>query len=138
MRKKRKNQKRKQYLLVPLHHEHRFHSLPLVSLCKSVCRSCHILLAVPAYVSLSRISLLHPPVEIRKNNVLFNLNFQFFFFVFVFFYFGFTALSRIFHLYRADHSSKVCEKWRTRRKNNLTICKQNLAFPYVTPARLEP
>ena len=70
----------------------------------------------------------------EKNNVLFNLNFQGFFF----FYFGFTALSRIFHLYRADHSSKVCKKWRTRRKNNLTICKQNLAFPYVTPARLEP
>ena len=31
-----------------------------------------------------------------------------------FFYFGFTALSRIFHLYRADHSSKVGENRRTR------------------------
>ena len=38
--------------------------------------------------------------------------------VFFFFFFdlGFTALSRIFHLYRADHSSKVGENWRTRRK----------------------
>ena len=37
------------------------------------------------------------------------------FFVFVF-YLGFTALSRIFHLYRAYRSSKVGENWRTRRK----------------------
>ena len=33
-----------------------------------------------------------------------------------FFDFGFTALSRIFHLYQADHSSKVGENRRTRRK----------------------
>ena len=38
-----------------------------------------------------------------------------FFFVFVF-DLGFTALSRIFHLYRADRSSKVGENRRTRRK----------------------
>ena len=42
-----------------------------------------------------------------------------FFFVFLFlffFYLGFTALSRIFHLYRAGRSSKVGENRRTRRK----------------------
>ena len=40
----------------------------------------------------------------------------FFFFFFFFFDLGFTALSRIFHLYRADRSSKVGENRRTRRK----------------------
>ena len=35
---------------------------------------------------------------------------------FFFFDLGFTALSRIFHLYRADRSSKVGENRRTRRK----------------------
>ena len=39
-----------------------------------------------------------------------------FFFNFFFFDFGFTALSRIFHLYRADRSSKVGKNRRTRRK----------------------
>ena len=34
----------------------------------------------------------------------------------LFIYFSFTALSRIFHLYRADRSSKVGENWRTRGK----------------------
>ena len=48
---------------------------------------------------------------------------------------GFRALSRIFHLYRADRSSKVGENQRTRRK---TIHKQNLAFPHMPRARLEP
>ena len=38
------------------------------------------------------------------------------FFFFFFFDLGFTALSRIFHLYRADRSSKVGENRRTRRK----------------------
>ena len=56
---------------------------------------------------------------------MFFLFFFFFFFVFMsvlmldfFFVFdlGFTALSRIFHLYRADRSSKVGENRRTRRK----------------------
>ena len=55
-----------------------------------------------------------------------------------FFYLGFTALSRIFHLYRDYRSSKVGENRRTRGKNQLTIRKQNLAFPHVTRARLEP
>ena len=41
---------------------------------------------------------------------------EIFFFFFFFFYLGFTALSRIFHLYRADHSSKVGENRSTRRK----------------------
>ena len=41
---------------------------------------------------------------------------------------GFTALSRICHLYRADRSSKVGENRRTR-GNHLAIRKQNLAFP---------
>ena len=36
--------------------------------------------------------------------------FYFFFFFFFFFDLGFTALSRIFHLYRADRSSKVGEQ----------------------------
>ena len=40
----------------------------------------------------------------------------FFFFFFFFFYLGFTALSRIFHLYLADRSSKVGENRSTRRK----------------------
>ena len=39
-----------------------------------------------------------------------------FFFFFFFFDLGFTALSRIFHLYRADRSSKVGENRSTRRK----------------------
>ena len=43
---------------------------------------------------------------------------------------GFTAISRIFHLYWADRSSKVGENWRTWGKNHLTICKQNSAFPH--------
>ena len=38
------------------------------------------------------------------------------FFFFFFFDLGFTALSRIFHLYRADRSSKVGENRKTRRK----------------------
>ena len=38
------------------------------------------------------------------------------FFVFFFFVLGFTALSRIFHLYRSDRSSKVGENRSTRRK----------------------
>ena len=44
--------------------------------------------------------------------------FQFVVLLFFFFFFdlGFTALSRIFHLYRADRSSKVGENRRTRRK----------------------
>ena len=40
-------------------------------------------------------------------------------FIYLFIFFldlGFTALSRIFHLYRADRSSKVGENRRTRRK----------------------
>ena len=41
---------------------------------------------------------------------------ELFFFFFFFFDLGFTALSRIFHLYRADRSSKVGENRRTRRK----------------------
>ena len=40
----------------------------------------------------------------------------FFFFFFFFLDLGFTALSRIFHLYRAGRSSKVGENRRTRRK----------------------
>ena len=56
----------------------------------------------------------------------------------IFFHLGFTSLSRIFHLYRANRSSKVGENWRTRGENHMTICKHNLAFPHVTRARLEP
>ena len=40
----------------------------------------------------------------------------FFFFFFFFFYLGFTALSKIFHLYRADRSSKVGENRRPQGK----------------------
>ena len=39
-----------------------------------------------------------------------------FFFFFFFFYLGFMALSRIFHLYQADRSSKVGENRRTQGK----------------------
>ena len=55
-----------------------------------------------------------------------------FFFFFFFFYLGFMSLLRIFHLYRADRSSKVGENRSTRGKNHLTIRKQNMAFPHVT------
>ena len=52
----------------------------------------------------------------------------FFVFLLLFFYLGFTALSSIFHIYRADHS----QRWaKTRKKKHLTIRKQNLAFPRV-------
>ena len=34
-------------------------------------------------------------------------------FFFFFFDLGFTTLSRVFHLYRADRSSKVGKNWRT-------------------------
>ena len=37
----------------------------------------------------------------------------FFFIFFLFFYFGFTVLSRIFHFYQADYSSKAGENERT-------------------------
>ena len=60
------------------------------------------------------------------------------FFFFFFFYLGFTALSRIFHLYQANRSSKVGEKLEYPEKNHLTIRKQNLAFPHMTRAGLEP
>ena len=52
-----------------------------------------------------------------------------FFFFFFFFYLGFTALSRIFHLYQAVPSSKAGKNRRKQGKNHLTIHKQNLAFP---------
>ena len=48
------------------------------------------------------------------------------------------ALSRIFHLNRADRSSKVGEKPEYAGKKHLTIHKQNFAFPHMTQARLEP
>ena len=51
----------------------------------------------------------------------------------LFFYLGFTALSRIFHLYRANRSSKVGE---TGGKNDLTIHKQNLAYTDQTAMSL--
>ena len=54
----------------------------------------------------------------KKNNNKTNKKLQLYccFFFFVFFDLGFMALSRIFHLYRADRSSKVGENRRTRRK----------------------
>ena len=71
-------------------------------------------------------------VRLRRPNVAKHINvilkrwknlyprrlFQIFFFFFFFFFFdlGLTALSRIFHLYRADRSSKVGENRSTRRK----------------------
>ena len=68
---------------------------------------------------------------------LFIYLFILFYFIFFFFDLGFTALSRIFHLYRADRSSKVGENGEPG-GNHMTIRKQNLAFPHVTRARLEP
>ena len=50
--------------------------------------------------------------QVANKSTLGNLSILFFFF----FDLGFTALSRIFHLYRADRSSKVGENRRTRRK----------------------
>ena len=47
---------------------------------------------------------------------LISLNAVFFIYLFIFFFWSFTALSRIFYLYRADSSSKVGEKRRTWRK----------------------
>ena len=38
------------------------------------------------------------------------------FYLFIYFDMGFTALSKIFHLYRADRSSKLGENRRTRGK----------------------
>ena len=51
---------------------------------------------------------------VRSLDVLYGVKVYGFFF---FFYLGFTALSRIFHLYRADRSSKVGENRRTWGKN---------------------
>ena len=73
-----------------------------------------------------------------KYRYLYYIYFFFFFFFFFFFDLGFIALSRIFHLYRADCSSQVGEKPENPEKNHLAIRKQNLAFPHVTRARLEP
>ena len=52
----------------------------------------------------------------HMNNNLKEILVYVFFFFFFFFDLGFTALSRIFYLYRADRSSKVGENRRTRRK----------------------
>ena len=63
--------------------------------------------------------------------------FLFPFSIYIFFFsFGFYGPFKnihSYHVYRADHSSKVGENWRTQ-----TICKQNLTFSHVTRARLEP
>ena len=56
---------------------------------------------------------------------------------FFFFELGLRPFQEYF-IYQADRSSKVVENRRTRGKNHLTIRKQNLAFPHVTRARLEP
>ena len=63
------------------------------------------------------------------------LMFYLFNYLFIYFDLGFTALSRIFHLYRAHRFAKM---GKNREKKHLTIRKQNLAFPHVTQARLEP
>ena len=54
----------------------------------------------------------------KKQLVIYNVAFGvfFFFFFFFFFYLGFMAISRIFHLYQADRSSKMGENQRTRGK----------------------
>ena len=65
-----------------------------------------------------------------------NYGMELFFFCFFFFYLDFTALSRIFHLYRADRSSKVGENRRTRGKTiRPSISRAWLS--HVTRARLE-
>ena len=56
----------------------------------------------------------------------------------LFFYLGFTAFSRIFHI---SSWSFIKFRWAKNGepgKKHLTIRKQNLAFPHVTRARLEP
>ena len=61
----------------------------------------------------------------------------FFFFFFFFLDLGFTALSRIFHLYRADRSSKVGENRRTRGKPTWPSVSRTW-LSHVTRASLEP
>ena len=51
-----------------------------------------------------------------------------------FFDLGFTALSRIFHLYFIKGGQKTENQGG---KKHLTFRKQNLAFPHVTKMRLE-
>ena len=58
-----------------------------------------------------RLSLFDWLIELRFYSAVNLLRFFFFFFDL-----GFTALSRIFHLYRANRSSKVGENQRNRRK----------------------
>ena len=72
-----------------------------------------------AFFALSQMIYLAPNgystlAQLRQERNLFH---QIFFLLLLFFlYLDFTALSRIFHLYRADHSSKVGENRRTRGK----------------------
>ena len=69
----------------------------------------------------------------KWNEKLLTLSWFFFFF----FDLGFTALSRIFHLYRADRWSEVGENRSTRRKTTWPTGAE-LGISHVTRARLEP
>ena len=74
-------------------------------------------LANPCFFNISGIfSTYWPHVAPIPGNVTETTPTQDVFFFFFFFDLGFTALSRIFHLYRTDRSSKVGENRRTRRK----------------------
>ena len=67
-----------------------------------------------------------------------NIYIYIFFFIFFFFFdLGFTALSRI-SLISSRSFIEGGRKPENPEKNHLTIRKQNLAFPHMTRARLEP
>ena len=93
----------------------------------------NIQLSVAEYVIMYLFSSVK--IGILFKNVITNF---FFFFFFFFFDLGFTALSRIFSLISSRSFIEGGRKPEYPEKNHLTIRKQNLAFPHMTRARLEP
>ena len=79
---------------------------------------------------------LWPGKQISQSLFVFFVFFLFFFF-FCFFFF-FTVLSRIFHISSRPFIKDGRKPENPGKKKHLTIRKQNLAFPHVTRARLEP
>ena len=83
------------------------------------CLPCQKMANVPSSLYTCNMSWCHADRLIwiwKKWDAAVNGELLIFFFFFFFFDLGFTALSRIFHLYRADRSLKVGENRRTRRK----------------------
>ena len=91
---------------------------------KKTCYAQHAQVLIPLSLSkfvswLSHIAVvgIHHDIITHQHTYIYAMGYSFLFFFFFFFFdLGFTALSRIFHLYRADRSSKVGENRRTRRK----------------------